>query len=196
MKIHNPEQTKKRRLQIIEAAAKAFASTGFHQTNMRQIADSAGFSVGNLYRYFSNKEELIVAFIESQNDELEEGFQWLSSSKNYKKSLIQFLEACLKEYKDRNYAALMAEIYSESFRNDKVREILETLEKNNQNLMMKSLSTAQLNKLVELPLGLDMTCELLLGILDGLGPRIQVSKELTYRKASRSLKELIGQLIH
>ena len=50
-----------RRQQILEAAMLCFAKCGFHQTSMHDISAEAGISVGLIYRYFKNKEEVIAA---------------------------------------------------------------------------------------------------------------------------------------
>lgn len=44
--------------EIIEAAKEEFLKNGYDNTNMRSIAFKAKMTVGNLYRYFKNKEEL------------------------------------------------------------------------------------------------------------------------------------------
>ena len=51
------------RIQIERAALKLFAAHGFDCTTMAEIAALAGISTGNLYRYHSNKEELLYALI-------------------------------------------------------------------------------------------------------------------------------------
>ena len=50
-----------RREQILEAAMHCFAKRGFHQASMHDISAEAGISVGLIYRYFKNKEEVIAA---------------------------------------------------------------------------------------------------------------------------------------
>ncbi|GAA4475340.1 TetR/AcrR family transcriptional regulator [Rhodococcus olei] len=52
-----------RRRQILMAAAKVMQSTGFHQMSMQALADEAGVSVGLIYKYFGNKEEILLATI-------------------------------------------------------------------------------------------------------------------------------------
>src|SRR5262252_4234519 len=47
-----------RRTQILEAAVVCFAKHGFHQASMHDISAEAGISVGLIYRYFQNKEEI------------------------------------------------------------------------------------------------------------------------------------------
>jgi AcrR family transcriptional regulator len=52
-----------RRRQILAAAAKVMQRTGFHQMSMQALADEANVSVGSLYNYFGNKEEILLATI-------------------------------------------------------------------------------------------------------------------------------------
>ncbi|MNO47773.1 putative HTH-type transcriptional regulator YfiR [compost metagenome] len=46
---------------ILAAACNEFLEKGYNKTSMRDIARHAGISAGNLYRYYSNKEELFYA---------------------------------------------------------------------------------------------------------------------------------------
>ena len=41
-----------RRAHILAAAERAFVRYGFHAATMKHVADEAGMSAGNLYRYF------------------------------------------------------------------------------------------------------------------------------------------------
>lgn len=49
------------RRQILEAAFKRFGHYGYNKTTMAEIADDAGMSAANLYRYFENKQEIAAA---------------------------------------------------------------------------------------------------------------------------------------
>lgn len=59
---------KTRRQQILDAAIACFARKGFHQTTMEDIGNEAGLSPGVAYRYFDNKEDIILATIEDSVD--------------------------------------------------------------------------------------------------------------------------------
>jgi AcrR family transcriptional regulator len=54
-----------RRDQIIEMTAKLFASQGFHNTSMREVALVAGVSKATLYHYFIAKEDILQSILES-----------------------------------------------------------------------------------------------------------------------------------
>jgi len=45
---------------LLEVAAKRFASTGYRQTTLEEIARHAGVAKASMYRYFENKQELLV----------------------------------------------------------------------------------------------------------------------------------------
>src|SRR5690349_3359159 len=49
-----------RRLAILRAAARVFRRLGVSATGMREIADEADLSAGNLYYYFSGKDEILL----------------------------------------------------------------------------------------------------------------------------------------
>jgi len=49
---------------ILAAAEDLFASTGYHQTSMEQIADAAEVSTGAVYFYFKNKEDLLLSLLD------------------------------------------------------------------------------------------------------------------------------------
>ncbi len=49
---------------MLEAAGAAFATHGFHDTSMDEIARSAGISKPMLYNYFGSKRGLYVAYVE------------------------------------------------------------------------------------------------------------------------------------
>lgn len=48
---------------ILAAAGDTFAEVGFERATLVDIVDRADTSIGNLYKYFPNKEELFAAFI-------------------------------------------------------------------------------------------------------------------------------------
>src|SRR5499433_4057578 len=49
-----------RRLAILRAAARVFRRLGVSATGMREIADEADLSPGNLYYYFAGKDEILL----------------------------------------------------------------------------------------------------------------------------------------
>jgi len=59
---------------ILAAAERAFARTGFEATTMQDIAREAGYTVPSLYAYFEGKQELYDAVIARLEEEYEKVF--------------------------------------------------------------------------------------------------------------------------
>lgn len=49
---------------ILKAAETLFARDGYHQTSVEQIADQAEISVGTVYVYYKNKEDLLIQLLD------------------------------------------------------------------------------------------------------------------------------------
>lgn len=58
--LRRQREKESRRRSILEAAEILFAQNGYRKTRMEDIADAAEVSVGTVYGYFKNKEELLV----------------------------------------------------------------------------------------------------------------------------------------
>jgi AcrR family transcriptional regulator len=58
------------RKRIIDAAMDVFSTKGYAAANIREIAKDAGISVGGVYLYFKNKEELYKSLISENRSSL------------------------------------------------------------------------------------------------------------------------------
>lgn len=61
-----------RRQQIIGGAVKLFKEKGFHRATTREIAKSAGFSIGTLYEYIRTKEDVLYLVCDHIYDEVKQ----------------------------------------------------------------------------------------------------------------------------
>jgi TetR/AcrR family transcriptional regulator, repressor for uid operon len=68
MRIADPHLQARRRQEVLDAAIQCFTENGFHQTSMKNIAEASGLSMGLLYRYFANKEAIIVSAAQKDRD--------------------------------------------------------------------------------------------------------------------------------
>lgn len=55
----------KRRNQMVKSAVSLFKQKGFHRTTTREIAETAGFSIGTLYEYIRQKEDILYLVVDS-----------------------------------------------------------------------------------------------------------------------------------
>jgi AcrR family transcriptional regulator len=63
---HDPER---KRQELVESAASAFAERGFRRTTIDDIAQRAGVAKGTVYLYFKDKEDLFYATFEWFNQQ-------------------------------------------------------------------------------------------------------------------------------
>ena len=56
MKLTQGEKSERSRALILEAALQLFSKQGYRGTSIREIAEAAGLSTGNVYHHFPDKE--------------------------------------------------------------------------------------------------------------------------------------------
>lgn len=106
------------RVRVVEAARQLFASRGFHQTAMADLAETAGVSVGAIYRLFKGKAEIIQFIVESDAEVRIAEIKTLADQvRNYslpiRAALTQVMLLSLSEKNE----ALSFEILAEAHRN-------------------------------------------------------------------------------
>lgn len=74
---------------IYDAAVEVFAERGFYSATTDAIAEAAGVSVGTIYNYFRNKEELLSAIFER---ELAKRLSWLMELREHTLTAKETLE--------------------------------------------------------------------------------------------------------
>jgi AcrR family transcriptional regulator len=57
------EAVERNQVRIEDAALRIFTRQGYHGTSVREIADEAGVSLGNIYNYYSTKEEIYSSLV-------------------------------------------------------------------------------------------------------------------------------------
>jgi AcrR family transcriptional regulator len=67
----DPELEARRKAQILDTAARVFATFGFANTQVQTIANHLGVGNGTVYRYFPTKEQLFLSAVERGLKELE-----------------------------------------------------------------------------------------------------------------------------
>lgn len=151
MRKKDPINAEKRKAEILQAAEQCFLDNGLHQTNMRNIAEAAQLSLGNIYRYFENKEALLNEYIQQSDLEAVGYVKALSKSWHFKHALKTLLNGYYDELSDRKRAALYVEIYSNSIRHPDKSHLKEVNEMFDQ-LFSKVLIEAEAEAKIQLAL--------------------------------------------
>ena len=60
-----------KRARVIDAATKEFAKKGYHDASISIIASKAGISVGAIYKYFENKQDLFLTILDESISRVE-----------------------------------------------------------------------------------------------------------------------------
>lgn len=116
-----------RRQQILDAAQRCFKIHGFHRTTLRDIAREFGMSVGHIYNYFSNKEAIIEALVETQTQHFidmldSDQYEGMSPDERLHRELGDVVDA----YLDVDSAQLAVAIMNEALVNARVFDIAVT----------------------------------------------------------------------
>ncbi len=61
----NINKNSKRRKELVAIAAQLFCNQGYESTTVRMLADAMGIKSGSLFHHFKDKQEILVAVIES-----------------------------------------------------------------------------------------------------------------------------------
>ncbi|MGI8890776.1 MAG: TetR/AcrR family transcriptional regulator [Chthoniobacterales bacterium] len=129
MSTKRAEPTLDRRQQILEAAMSCFAKSGFHQTSMHDISAEAGISVGLIYRYFTNKEEVIAALADEHKKTIAELLERASEAPTLLEAMeILFTSHC-GEKSPQIIAAFVVDLFAEASRNPQVAKVVRSVAK-------------------------------------------------------------------
>ena len=121
-----PERRRQRtRDALLDSAAKVFAERGFQGASLDEIAATAGYTRGAIYKHFADKEELLHEVCVRLNerafaefDELPIGDDWLDTTD---------LDAVTRQWtsmveRDAEFRIVMLEFQLHAYRNPELRE--------------------------------------------------------------------------
>src|SRR3546814_13942544 len=114
-----------RRQQIVDAASACARRSGFHGASMAQIAQEADMSVGQIYRYFENKEAIIGAIVARDMAEMRDKFATLEAAGGpHADAIVDGCAQALVDSYDADRSALMLAVLAEAARHPDVADIL------------------------------------------------------------------------
>ncbi|WP_425442542.1 TetR/AcrR family transcriptional regulator [Sphingomonas lenta] len=118
-----------RRRKLIDTARKLFIANGFHATGIAQIARESGIAVGQIYRDFASKEEIVAALVEVDCGAYMDGETLDAAIRaGDAESVRTWLHHFVEPDEDLEEGRLFAEIVAESSRNERIAAIFTTLQ--------------------------------------------------------------------
>ena len=113
-----------RRQHLLDTARSLFVENGFHRTGMAQIATASGIKVGQIYRDFASKEEIIAAICEADvTDWLREDLLSAAVADNDFVAVRQWIDRFSAPSDSPGDGSMLAEIVAEAWRNQRIAEL-------------------------------------------------------------------------
>ena len=160
-----------RREHIMAAAERAFVKFGFHATTMQNVADEAGMSAGNLYRYFPSKEAIVEELCLVDQAQRAKVFAALAGRCH----LLQAIELSLREHvlsKPAEKARMIVEIWAEAARNPRIAAITRAMDEDVLAGLERVITAAKTTGCVAAALDSRFAAHLLFTLVAGLFKRL------------------------
>jgi AcrR family transcriptional regulator len=127
-------QSKERRLEILEAAARVITNRGLAETRISDIAEQCGVSPGLILYYFASKDRLLVDALTYANDrfylEQSRDLRRMSSARQQLDRLIELsVPGLLPEFERLDEWALWIEIWVRALRDPTMAQEREVLDR-------------------------------------------------------------------
>lgn len=122
-----PARGETKTVEILGSIRAIFASKGFDGASMQDLAQAAGMSAGNFYRYFPSKNAIIEALIERHVDEVREDFAQVMVAERPLQAIAELIRLRV-ESKDACDAPIMAEIRATACRRPETADLLARME--------------------------------------------------------------------
>jgi AcrR family transcriptional regulator len=120
-----PERRRQRtRDALLDAAAKVFAERGFQGASLDEIAATAGYTRGAIYKHFSDKEDLLHAVCVRLNERIIADFDQISGDHDWREVDVDEVTSRWARVTERDaeFHVVMLEFQLLAYRNPKLRE--------------------------------------------------------------------------
>ncbi len=189
------ESIRLRRELIVHTAIECFAAKGFHQTSIRDIAQTADISLGNLYNYFNSKEALIIEIAKVEADDIANFEMILADHEDPIKTIERFVNVYLKEVTQPLYAKLAMDIAAEATRNKEVAKRFQDNRIRISKALKNVLSAGIQSKVFDQNLDCEAVASLILDTIEGFGFNQALQSRKVSIKSKKSLQWNIRKVI-
>lgn len=195
MRTANPDLQNRRRNEIISAAEQCFLERGFHQTSMQNIAAASGHSMGLLYRYFTNKEAIIEAVAQQDQEASIVAIANVPIEGDVIAAWVTLLIDMARLAAAPDYAILASEILAEAHRSPK---ILATLQANDAALIAiitDKLAEQQRCGAIDISGGLETVAQSVLLLFEGLTMRRVMTPQHRQQNSEQLVRLMISSIL-
>ncbi|MCG8368935.1 MAG: TetR/AcrR family transcriptional regulator [Proteobacteria bacterium] len=180
--------------QILDAARTCFVAHGFHGSSMRRILDTAGISSGGAYNYFSGKDDIVSALVESERPDIDRLVKRLTDCKDPLTGIARLVFDSIGYY-SREDAVLAAEIYAESCRNPAIYKVMQANAERIGRPVRETIARGiESGKITDRYAAADLA-EWVLALIDGYVGRIAICPGLEPKKAAQTAKKSVLEFL-
>ena len=195
MRTANPDLQARRRQEIIVAAEQCFLKRGFHQTSMQNIAAASGLSMGLLYRYFVNKEAIIAAVAQQDQDAALAAVAAVTVDGDPTAAWVAFLINMATLASAPDYASLASEILAEANRSPKILQALKDNDAALASAIARKLAEQQAIGAITTSVDTHSAAQSLLLLFDGLVMRMAMIDTGFGGDINANLLGMIGRIL-
>lgn len=136
------------RKRIIDAAMSVFSKHGYAKANIREIAKIAGISVGGVYLYFKNKEELYKSLINEKMQEMGRKIELISGrAGSASEALSNFLRLYLENaLKHKEFILLHIREHGFTFAVDEKRKFFRKQRELIEKILVRGIRTSEFRR--------------------------------------------------
>jgi TetR/AcrR family transcriptional regulator, repressor for uid operon len=189
----DPVRHEEKREEILAAAERCFARSGFHRATIAQICDEAGISPGHLYHYFASKEAIIGAIASAGLEYTKARFAEIAEDQDPIRTLVSEFER-LKALNNMKSGVLL-DVLAEAARNPAIGKILQETSEEMRRLMAEFLRRGQARGQIDPDLDADMASALLISMIDSLKTLPIRAPTTDPKRSARVLDKLITRFL-
>jgi TetR/AcrR family transcriptional regulator, repressor for uid operon len=160
----DPVKHEEKRAEILAAAERCFARSGFHGATIAQICGEAGISPGHLYHYFASKEAIIGAITSAGLEYVKARFAEVAEDEHPIRSLVAEFER-LKAL-NRAKSGVLLDVLAEASRNPVIGKILQDTSEEMRRLLAEFLRRGQAHGQIDPDLDADVAAAMLISMID------------------------------
>jgi TetR/AcrR family transcriptional regulator, repressor for uid operon len=189
----DPVKHEEKRQEILAAAERCFARSGFHGATIGQICDEASISPGHLYYYFTSKEAIIGAITSAGLEYVKARFAEVPEDEHPIRSLVAEFER-LKAL-NRTKSGVLLDVLAEAARNPQISKILQDTSEEMSQLLAQFLRRGQAHGQIDPDLDAGIASALLISMIDSSKTLLIRAPTIDPKRSADALEKMITRFL-
>jgi AcrR family transcriptional regulator len=190
----DPVRHEERRSEILAAAERCFARSGFHAATIAQICAEACISPGHLYHYYPNKEAIVAAIIDAGLQHVSARIDVIMDAPDAVGSLVAEFER-LRLGLGKSNPGVVLDIFAEASRNPAIARLLRKHSVEMRTQTAALLRKGQARGQVDPTLNPDVAAAVLISLIDATKTLAIREPRLDAEETARTLKALVTRFL-